>query len=346
MRRRGPRASIFAPSLVTMKRRLGRTIKAGIAALVLVAGAVPAAADYPARTITLVVPFAAGGATDTAARIVGEQMAKILGKAIIIENDAGAGGTTATGRVARAAADGYTIIMGHMGTHGAAPSVYPNLKYDPAKDFTPIGLAAGVPMVIVTKKDFPANTLKEFVDYVRKNQDKVNEAHAGVGSQSHTVCALLQSVIGTKTARVAYRGVGPVVNDLVGGQVDFSCAALSGVVSQIQGGTIKAIAIASPERADVIKDVPTTKEGGLPEFQASAWNAIFAPRNLPQDMQAKLNDALVRALDDEGTRKRLLSIGCEVPDKADRTPQALRELVTSEVARWSSVLKTAAATGK
>jgi tripartite-type tricarboxylate transporter receptor subunit TctC len=322
------------------------TIRSGIAALALAVTSTPAGADFPERTIALVVPFAAGGTTDTVARIIGEHMSKTLGQAIIIENDAGAGGTTATGRAARAAADGYTIIMGHMGTHGAAPSVYPNLKYDPVKDFTPIGLAAGVPMVIVTKKDFPANTLKEFVDYVSKNQRTVNEAHAGVGSQSHTVCSLLQSIMGTRTARVAYRGAGPVVNDLVGGQVDFGCAALSGVVSQIQAGTIKAIAIASPERADVIKDVPTTKEGGLPKFQTSAWNAIFAPRNLPQDAQTKLNDALVKALDDEGTRKRLLSIGCEVPGKADRTPEALRELVVSEVARWSSVLKTAVVIGK
>jgi tripartite-type tricarboxylate transporter receptor subunit TctC len=321
-------------------------IKSGIAALMLATSTIPARADFPERTITMIVPFAAGGSTDTIARIIGEHMARTLGQAIIVENDAGAGGTTATGRAARAAPDGYTIIMGHMGTHGAAPSVYPKLKYDPAKDFTPIGQAAGLPVVIVTKKDFPANDLRGFIDYVKKNQDRVNEAHAGVGSQSHTACALLQSVMGTKTGRVAYRGVGPVVNDLVGGQVDFGCAALSGVVSQIKGGTIKAIAIASSERADIIKDVPTTKEGGLAEFRVSGWNALFAPKKLPSEIQAKLNDALDKALDDEGTRKRLLAIGSEVPDKEDRTSQALQELVVSEVARWSSVLTTAAMTAK
>jgi putative tricarboxylic transport membrane protein len=316
----------------------------GIAALALLAGAIPAAAALPERSITLIVPFAAGGGTDAIARIVGEHMAKTLGQAIVVENVPGAGGTTATVRAARAAADGYTLLVGHMGTHGAAPAVYPNLKYDPARDFTPISLTAGVPVVIVARKDFPANNLREFVDYVKRNQGKINEAHGGVGAQMHTLCTLLQSIIGTKTGRVAYRGGGPAINDLVGGQVDFACIGLNGVVSQIQGGTIKAIAIASPTRADVIKDVPTTTEGGLPEFRVSAWNGLFAPKNLPREIQAKLNDAVVKALDDDATRQRLLEIGNEIPDKADRTPQALQKLVESEVARWSSVLKAAGVT--
>jgi tripartite-type tricarboxylate transporter receptor subunit TctC len=273
-------------------------------------------------------------------------MAKTLGQAIIIENIPGAGGTTAARRAAQAPADGYLIIMGSMGTHGAAPAVYLDLKYDPAKDFTPIGQVAGVPQVIVTKKDFPANNLKEFIEYVQRNQDKVNEANAGVGSASHTICTLLQSVMGTKTGRVAYRGVEPAVNDLVGGQVDFGCIALPTVAAQIEAGTIKAMAIAASERADVIKEVPTTKEGGLPDFEASSWNGIFGPRNLPQDIQAKLNDAVIKALDDQSTRKRLLEIGSEIPDKLDRTPQVLQKLVESEVARWSSLLKAAGVTAR
>jgi len=305
----------------------------------LLAGAVPGFAEYPTRSITLVVPFAAGGPTDAVARIVADHMAKTLGQPIVIENDAGAGGTTATRRAAQAAPNGYTIVAGSMGTHAAAPAQYPNLRYDPAKDFTPIGLTAEVPAVIVTRKDFPAKDVKEFVEYVKKYQDKLNEAHAGVGSQSHTYCTLLHQIIGTKTGRVAYRGGAPLLNDLVAGQVDFSCVSLSSVVSLIQAGTIKAIAIASPERVDVIKNVPTAAEGGLPEFQASGWNAIFAPKNTPQDIQAKLNDALVKALDDEGTRKRLLEMGCVIPAKADRTPQALQKQVESEVVLWASVLK-------
>jgi putative tricarboxylic transport membrane protein len=266
-------------------------------------------------------------------------MAKTLGQAIVIENDAGAGGTTATRRVAWAAPDGYTIAAGSMATHAAALAQYPNIKYDPAKDFTPIGLTVEAPAVIVTKKDFPVSTLKEFVDYIRKNQATVNEGHGGVGSQMHTYCSFLHSIMGTKTTRVAYRGAAPALNDLVAGHVDFGCSSVSGVAPLIQAGSIKAIAVASPERVEVIKDVPTTTEGGLPEFQVSGWNAIFAPKLIPQDVLGKLNDALVRALDDDVTRKRLLALGCVIPDTAHRTSQALQSRVESEVLRWSSVLK-------
>ena len=297
------------------------------------------AQSYPTRPITLIVPFAAGGFNDVIVRIVTQHMSKTLGVSIIVENDAGAGGTTATARGASAPADGYTLIAGSMGTHGAAPTQYPNLKYDPAKDFTPIGLTAEAPAVLVTRKDFPANTLAEFIDYLKKNATKVNEAHAGVGSQMHTYCTLLQSILGTKTARIAYRGGAPAINDLVAGQVDFGCVSINTVVSQIQGGTVKALAIASPERAEVIRDVPTTVEAGLPEFQVSGWNAIFAPRNLPRDIQAKLSDALTSALEDPATAKRLQEIGCFIPNRADRTPAALQGRVEHDVARWSSVLK-------
>jgi tripartite-type tricarboxylate transporter receptor subunit TctC len=310
----------------------------------LLAAIAPAAADYPDKAITMIVPFAAGGPTDTIARIAGEHMQKTLGKPIIVENVAGAGGTTGITRGMQAKADGYTIMMGHMGTHGAAPALYPNLKYDPAKDFAPIGLVAGTPIVIIAKKDFPAADLKEFVAYLKANQQKVNEAHAGVGSVSHTTCTMLQAIIGTKTGRVAYRGTAPSLNDLVAGQVDFGCDQIVNVVSQIQGGTIRAYGIATPARADVLKDVPTTKEGGLPEFEVSAWNAIFAPKDTPPDVVAKLNDALVKALDDEATRKRLLELGSVIPDKAGRSPAALLTLVTSEVARWTPVLKAAGVT--
>src|SRR5262245_39166055 len=214
-----------------------------------------------------------------------------------------------------------------------ATSQYPNVKYDPRKDFTRIGRTAGSPMVIVTRKNFPASNLHEFVDYVKKNQDKVNEAHGGAGGQMHTTCTLLHMIMGTTTARVAYRGAGPAINDMVAGQVDFACVSLTGVLSQIHAGTIKAMAIASPERSNIASDVPTTKEGGLPEFQVSGWNAIFAPKNLPQGIQAKLTEALAKALDDEAISKQLLQIGSDIPDKKDRTPEALQRFVESEVAR-------------
>ena len=319
--------------------KLLSTARSGIAALAFVAGAIPAAAAFPERLITVIVPFAAGGPGDTVVRIVGEHMARTLGQPIVVENVTGAGGTIGITRGSRARADGYTIMVGQMGTHGAAPAQYPDLKYDPAKDFAPIGLMAATPIVIIAKKAFPANNLQEFVDYVKKNQDKVVEAHAGVGSVSHTTCTLLQSIMGTRTVRVAYRGTGPTLNDLVAGQVDFGCDQIVNVAPHIQAGTIKAFGIATAERSAAMKDVPTTREGGLPEFEVSAWLALFAPKDTPQDVVAKLNDALVKALDEESTRRRLLDLGSVIPDRAGRSPDALQKLVVREVARWTPVLK-------
>ncbi len=325
-----------------------RSVKqAGIAIAAVLATGTGAHADYPDRQITFLVPFAAGGPTDVIARIVGEHMSRSLGgKPMIVENVAGAGGTTGITRAAAAAADGYTIMMGHMGTHGAAPALYPNIKYDPTKDFTPIGLAAGTPILVVTKKAFPAKDLKSFIAYLKANDGKVTEAHAGVGSVSHTSCTLFHSVIGAKGARVTYRGTGPALNDLVAGQVDYGCDQIVNLVPQIVSGNITALAIATPQRSPALPDVPTTKEAGLPEFEVSAWNAIFGPKGMPKDVTDKLVGALDKALDDETTRKRLLDLGSILPDKDGRTPAALQKLVESEVKRWGPVLKAAMATEK
>jgi putative tricarboxylic transport membrane protein len=310
-------------------------------ALALAAGLVTAAAEYPERTIVLVVPAAAGGQTDAIARIVAAHMAKTLAQPVVVENVAGAGGTLAATHVAHAAGDGYTLIMGHMGTHGAAPALYRDLKYDPVREFAPIGLTAVAPMLVVTRAGFPAADLKGFIAYVRSHQDSVKEAHAGVGSQSHTVCTLLQSAMGTSTARVAYRGLAPATSDLVGGHVDFACGDIGSFIGQLRAGTIKAIAVASSKRVGLVEEVPTTVEGGLAQVQASSWNAIFAPKTVSLDVQAKLNEAVVKALDDDATRMQLAAMGSVVPDAAERTPQALQALVEREVARWSSVLKAA-----
>ena len=300
-------------------------------------------AAYPERPITLIVPFAAGGPTDVVARIVSEHMSRTLGQQLVVENVVGAGGTMASTKAAQAAPDGYTLIMGHMGTHGAAPAVYPDLKYDPSKSFAPIGMAAGTPILIVAKKSFPAKDLREFVAYLKKNSEKLNEAHAGVGSVSFTTCAFFNSLIGAKPTRVVYRGTGPTLNDLVSGQVDYMCDQIVNLVPQIQAGTIKAYGVALPQRSPALPDVPTTKEGGLPEFQVSAWNAIFAPKGTPAEIVKKLSDALTRALADENTRKRLLDLGADLSDKEAQTPEGLARLVDSEVARWKKVL---ASTGK
>jgi tripartite-type tricarboxylate transporter receptor subunit TctC len=301
-----------------------------------------AAQPYPSRPVTIIVPFAAGGPTDIIARISGEYFSKALGQQFVVENVAGAGGTTGITRGAQSKPDGYTIMMGHMGTHGAAPALYANLKYDPAKDFTPIGLVAGTPILIVAKKDFPAADLKGFIAKVKDPAAKIKQAHAGVGSVSFTTCTLLTSQLGAKNIVAAYRGTGPALNDLVGGQVDYMCDQIVNLVEQVKGGTIRAYAIATPERSPALPDVPTTREAGLPEYQVSAWNALFAPKGLPREIHERLADTLMRALDDEATRKRLLELGSVIPERAGRSPQALQKLVESEVARWTPILKAAA----
>ncbi len=321
-----------------------RMVAGGGLAAIVGLGAIAAHAQaqtYPTRSITMIVPFAAGGPTDVISRIVTGHMAPTLGQSIIIENVVGAGGTTATARAARAANDGYTLITGHMGTHAAAVPLYPSLAYHPEKDFEPVSLLAGTPILILARKDFPPKDLKEFVAYVKANVDKVNAAHAGVGSVSHVSCQLLNSILDIKPTGVPFNGTGPAMNALVGGQVDYMCDQIVNAVPQINGGTIKAYAVATAERNPSLPDVPTTAEAGLPAFQAQAWNAIFAPKGTPAPVIARLNAAAVKALDDEGVRKRLLDLGSVIPAATDRTPQALATLVNSEIAKWTPVLKPA-----
>jgi tripartite-type tricarboxylate transporter receptor subunit TctC len=242
----------------------------------------------------------------------------------------------------RAAPDGYTIVMGHMGTHAAAVALYPNLAYNPASDFVPIGMAAGTPVLILAKKDFPAKDLREFTVHVKQNVASLNMAHAGVGSVSHVTCLLLNSILAVKPTAVPFNGTGPAMNALVGGQVDYMCDQIVNVVPQVNGGTIKAYAIGTPERNPALPNVPTSKEAGLPEFQASAWNALFAPKGTPQPIGDKLSAALDKALSDEATRKRLLELGSDIPEGPRRGPQALAALVKSEIDKWTPVIKASA----
>jgi tripartite-type tricarboxylate transporter receptor subunit TctC len=308
--------------------------------------AAPAAAqdDYPRRPITLIVPFAAGGPTDVISRIASDHMSRTLGQLIIIENVVGAGGTTASTRAARANPDGYSIEMGHMGTHAASVALYPNLAYKPDVDFAPIGLVAGTPVLILARKDFPPANLKEFVTYVKANVDKLNMAHAGVGSVSFTTCLLLNSMLGVKPTSIPFNGTGPALTALISGQVDFMCDQIVNVVQQVLAGQIKAYAIGTPERSPALPNVPTSKEAGLPEFQAQAWNALFAPKDTPKPILDKLTDALDKALDDEHTRQRLLELGSVLPGKAERGQQPLAALVKSEIERWTPIIKAAGPT--
>jgi tripartite-type tricarboxylate transporter receptor subunit TctC len=307
------------------------------------AGAIAAQAhDYPTRSITLIVPFAAGGPTDVVARIVTAHMATTLGQSIIIENVVGGGGTTAAIRAARAANDGYTLIAGHMGTHAAAVPLHPNLAYDPEKDFAPVALLAGTPIVILARKDLPPGDLREFMAYVKGHAGTVKAAHAGVGSVSQVACQLLDSILDVEPASVAFNGTGPAMNALIAGRVDFMCDQIANAVPQLGLGTIKAYAVATPERNAALPQIPTTREAGLPAFQVQAWNAIFAPKGTPAPVVARLNAAAVKALDDDDVRKRLRELGNLIPPSAERTPEALAALVKSEIRRWTQVLKPAA----
>jgi tripartite-type tricarboxylate transporter receptor subunit TctC len=235
--------------------------------------------------------------------------------------------------------------MGHLGTQAAAPALYPNLRYDPLNDFEPIGLAAGTPILILARKDLPPKDLKEFAAYVKANSAKMNFAHAGVGSVSFTTCLLLHHLLGIKPISVPYQGTGPSMNALVAGQVDAMCDQIVNAVPQIKGGTIKAYAIATDERNPALPDLPTTKEAGLAEYQASAWNALIAPKGTPKAIVDKLTDALSKALDDQATRKRLLDLGSDIPGQDRRGGAALQKLVASEIAKWGPVIKAAGATG-
>jgi tripartite-type tricarboxylate transporter receptor subunit TctC len=311
------------------------------------AAAVPAlprlacAQAYPMRAVTIIVPFAAGGPTDVCARIVGDHMSRTLGQQFIVENVVGAGGTTGSTRTMRAAPDGYTIQMGQTGTHAASVALYPNLVYRPDVDFEPIGMVVVPPIVIATRKDFPAKDLKEFMAYARANPDKLNMAHAGVGSITHFTCLMLNAMIGIKPTLVPFSGSAPAINALVAGQVDYICDPTPDIVQQLQGGTLKVYAVAAPTRSPVLPDVLTTIEAGLPEFQVIAWYGLFAPRGTPKPILDKLTGALDAALDNESVRKRLLDLGCDIPEKTQRGQAQLAALVKSEMARWGPIIKAA-----
>ena len=295
---------------------------------------------YPARPITVVVPFPAGGPSDVVARVVTDQMGKILGQSLVIENVGGGGGTIGSARVAAAHPDGYTLLAGSMGSHVSAPVLTPNVKYDSERDFVPIGFTAQSPAVIVARKDFPARDLREFVDYLRKNGDRVKQAHGGIGASSHMACLLFAAQADVKPALVAYRGTAPALNDLIGGHVDFFCEQVVSVAPQIAAGTIKAYAVSSSERLPTLPDVPTAKEKGL-DYQMSIWAGIFAPKGTPKAVIDKLAGALDKTLDDPAVAAKLADLGGSIPSKSERTPAKFGSFVKAEIARWSPILKAA-----
>jgi tripartite-type tricarboxylate transporter receptor subunit TctC len=300
------------------------------------------AQDYPARAVTVIVPFAAGGPADITGRIVADIFSRYLGQKFVVENVGGAGGTTGALRAARAAPDGYTILSGHLGTNALAPAFYPSLGYDPQKDFEPIGLTAEYPELLVVRKDFPASNLKEFIAYAKANPDKLNVGHAGLGSVSYIGCLLLHAAIGIRPTMIPFTGTAPVLNAMLGGQVDYECDPVLGTLSQVQAGNVRALAVAAGKRSALLPDVPTSHEQGLPDFDLAPFYAVFVPSGTPQAVVDKLADALSKGLNEEAVQKRLADLGADTVEPERRGPKALADLIRSETARLMPILRAAA----
>jgi tripartite-type tricarboxylate transporter receptor subunit TctC len=303
------------------------------------------AQQYPSKPVTIIVPFAAGGPTDVVARLVGEHMGRTLHQTFIVENVGGAGGTLGMTRAVQAAPDGYIIAIGNMGTQSAAPALYPNLKYDPAKSFAQVGIVNYTPQAVVSKKALTTTNLKDFIAYIKSKGSTVSYGHAGVGSISHVAGLVFNAKFGLTPNLIPYRGTGPVLQDLVAGQIDYTVDQSLNVIPQIKANTIRGYAVAAPARLSSIPDVPTTKEAGV-DFIFSAWNAMVAPKDTPKDIVAKLADALSKALDDPAIKARYAELGSSAPQGADRGPAGLQKLVESEVARITPVIKAAGVTAQ
>jgi tripartite-type tricarboxylate transporter receptor subunit TctC len=307
----------------------------------LLGATVARAGPYPTKPVTMVVPFSAGGPTDTIARLVAQGMTADLKQQVIVENVGGAGGTVGAGRLARAEPDGYSLLLHHVG-HATAPALYRKLAFDPLKDFETVGLVTDAPMTFVARKDLPPKDFKEFIDYVRKNKDKVTCANAGVGAASHLCGMLFMSAIEANLTTVPYKGTGPAMNDLLGGQVDFMCDQLTNTMSQIRAARVKVYATTTSKRVPLLPDLPTATEAGLPGFRIEVWHALYAPKGTPPAVIARVNTALKAALHDPNVKKRFAELGTEpVPDDL-ATPEAHRARLKAEIDKWGPILKKAA----
>jgi tripartite-type tricarboxylate transporter receptor subunit TctC len=302
--------------------------------------AAQAFAQYPTKPVTMIVPFAAGGPTDTVARTIGIAMQGVLKQTVIVENVGGAGGTIGVARVARAAPDGYTILLYHIGM-STVPALYRKLTFDPLKDFTYIGLVNEVPMTMIARANFPPNNFKEFLDYVKKNKDKVSYANAGLGAASHLCGLLFMSAIETDFTTVPYKGTAPAMNDLLGGQVDFMCDQTTNTTSQIKSGKVKAYGVTTAKRVPSLPDLPTLQEQGLKGFEISIWHALYAPKNTPQPVVDTLVKALHAALKDPTVAKRFADLGTEPAALDKATPAYLQNFLSAEIKKWGPIIQKA-----
>ena len=313
---------------------------AAAAALALGLAAPASAQTYPDRPITLVIPFAAGGPTDVVARMMAAPMAKSLGQTVVVENTLGAGGTIGAMRVARAKPDGYTVFMHHMGM-ATSPALYRKLGFDPVNDFEPIGQVVDVPMTLLARKDFPANDLPALLAYIRANKDKVTLANAGLGAVSHLCGLLFQSQVGVDMTTVPYKGTGPAMTDLLGGQVDLLCDQTTQTVPLIKDGRVKVFGVTVPKRLAALPNVPTLDEQGMKGFEVKVWHGMYAPKGTPAPVLEKLNAALRAAMDDPTLKQRMTELSADIVPAEKMTPAGLRTFLESEIAKWGPVIRKA-----
>lgn len=310
------------------------------AAAALVFASVTSAQSYPTKPVTIIVPFAAGGPTDTVTRLVAQSMSKTLGQTVLVENVGGAGGNLGNEKVAKAAPDGYTLLLMHIGISTSA-TLYRNLRYNAMTDLEPIGLVTTVPMTLIAKKDFPPNNMKELVDYVKANKAKVSYANAGIGAASHLCGMLFMTTIQTDLLTVPYKGTGPAMNDLLGGQVDFMCDQTTNTTSQIKGGKVKVYGVTSKARVASLPDVPTMAEAGFKDFEVGIWHGMWAPKGTPKAVIDKVGAALNTALNDADVAKRFGDLGT-APEAADRRgPEVLRAHLKAEIEKWRPIIQKA-----
>jgi tripartite-type tricarboxylate transporter receptor subunit TctC len=303
------------------------------------------AQDWPTRPVTMVVPFAAGGGGDLIGRILAPQLSELLGWTVIVENVGGAGGMNGASRVAKAAPDGYQFVLGNIGTHAQNQTLYKNPLYNAATDFAPVALVAEVPLLLVARKDLPANNLKEFVVYAKANEAKMQYGSAGAGSNTHLACTLLNAALGLHVTHIPYRGVGPAMQDLIAGRIDYQCGGAGTMLPQVQSGTIKAIATLGRNGTAVAPDVPSAHQQGLTDFDVGVWNGLFLPKNTPTPIVKRLNDAAVGTMNTPAVQAQMHKFGAEFVAPDRRSPQYLHAFVESEIARWADVIKAAGLSG-
>jgi len=314
-----------------------KTLVSALAGLLAFAGS--AAADsFPTRPVTMVVPFAAGGPTDVLGRIVAQRMGEVLGQTVVVENVGGAGGMTGGKRVADAKPDGYTMLLGTVGTQAQGQTLYKKPLYNAVTDFTPVALIADVPIALIVRKDLPVNNFKEFVAYAKANQAKMQFGSAGAGSATHLGCVVLNTAMGTNITHIPYKGTGPAMQDLVAGRIDFLCEIVSTAKPQIDSGNVKALAIMTKDRSPVFPNLPTALEQGL-DVQAYTWNALFLPKGAPADVVKKLHDAAVAAMETPAVKDRLQSLGAMIVAPDRRSPEYLGSFVKSEIVKWAAPIK-------